>query len=317
MRKLLIAGTAATALAAAFPATGKCLDDLNKARDELSKNEQFKTWNASGRFEADYRRLVSAATIFSENNMEERCQDVVKGIRELATKLSSDAKTGDRATTTPAPTDNKSMAERDKATPGTTPPDKSTTERTPPPSGTTPPDRTTTERRDTTTPVPAPMPRRDTTTTERRDTTTTDRRDTTTTDRRQVLTSAKPMASATVSADALIGADVRNAEDKDLGEVADVELQGGNIQAVIVGRGGFLGLGASHYRIEPAKLRITGDNKIVVLDMTEDQIKAMPKVAKKDGRWVQDGDADKNRDTRTTDPQRRDTTAPANAPPRK
>jgi hypothetical protein len=137
-------------------------------------------------------------------------------------------------------------------------------------------------------------------------------------DRRQVLTSAQPMASATVSADALIGADVRNAEDKDLGEVADVELKGGNIQALIVGRGGFLGLGASHYRIEPAKLRITADNKIVVLDMTEDQIKAMPKVAKKDGRWVQDGERtnDRTRDTdKASDPQRRDTTAPGGTTP--
>src|SRR5688572_3698952 len=127
MRKLLIAGAAATALAAAFPATGKCLDDLNKARDELGKNEQFQQWNATGRFEADYRRLVSAATIFSENNMEDRCQDIVKGIRELASKLSTAAPgTGDRAMPAPPP-----------AT--TTPPDRTTTERTTPPSPATPP----------------------------------------------------------------------------------------------------------------------------------------------------------------------------------
>jgi hypothetical protein len=315
MRKLLIAGTAATALAAAFPATGKCLDDLNKARDELSKNEQFKQWNATGRFEADYRRLVAAATIFSENNLEDRCMDVVKGIRELASKVSADDKSAAPGSRT------------DRAAPGTG--DRAAT--TPPPAATTPPpattmpadrDRTTTEKSPTTT-TPAPgaterkaaEDRRDTTTTPRRDTTT-ERRDTTdrrdvNTDRKQVIASAQPMASATVSADALIGADVRNSEDRDLGEVSDVELKGGNIQAVIIGRGGFLGLGASHYRIEPAKLRITPDNKMIVVDMTEDQIKAMPKVTKKDGQWVMDTDRDRS------DTPRRDTNAPAPTQPRK
>ena len=108
------------------------------------------------------------------------------------------------------------------------------------------------------------------------------------------LRSAKPILDARLDWGSLAGTDVRNLSDEDLGEVRDVVMDKGQINAIVVERGGFLGMGQSHYLVPAGQVKITqrtdasGDRvaPIVVIEMTADQIKAMPPLTKKDGRWV-------------------------------
>lgn len=110
------------------------------------------------------------------------------------------------------------------------------------------------------------------------------------------LKSAQPLTNAEVGWSNLVGADVRNPADDDLGEVADLVMDKGRITAIIVERGGFLGMGQRHHMIATSNVMISlgtdaeGDARlpIVVIDMTPDQIKAMPSLRKQDGRWVND-----------------------------
>lgn len=108
------------------------------------------------------------------------------------------------------------------------------------------------------------------------------------------LRSAQPIADARLQWGSLVGIDVRNLADESLGEVEDVVMDKGQINAIVVERGGFLGIGQSYYLVPAAQVKIaqatdaSGDRvePIIVLDMTPDQIKAMPPLTKKDGRWV-------------------------------
>ena len=122
-------------------------------------------------------------------------------------------------------------------------------------------------------------------------------------DRRRQLQAAKALSEASVSAENLMGVDVRNMRDVDLGNVEDIVMEGGQIKSIVIERGGFLGLGGAYYEISPDKAKIatldaTGtrglDERIVVLEMTEQQIEGMPKVTKEEGRWV--GAADQGRE---------------------
>ena len=108
------------------------------------------------------------------------------------------------------------------------------------------------------------------------------------------LRSAQPIVDARLQWGSLAGIDVRNLADENLGEVEDVVMDKGQINAIIVERGGFLGIGQSYYLVPARQVKIVqgsdanGDRAepIVVLEMTADQIKAMPALTKKNGRWV-------------------------------
>jgi len=106
------------------------------------------------------------------------------------------------------------------------------------------------------------------------------------------LRSAQPILDARLQWGSLAGVDVRNLADESLGEVEDVVMDKGQINAIIVERGGFLGMGQSYYLVPAGQVKIAqgtdGDRMapIVVIEMTADQIKAMPPLTKKDGRWV-------------------------------
>lgn len=71
--------------------------------------------------------------------------------------------------------------------------------------------------------------------------------------RDSMLKAAKPITQARFSADNLENADVRNMEDEDLGDVSDVVMDKGKLSAIIVARGGFLGMGGTYYRLDAAK----------------------------------------------------------------
>jgi hypothetical protein len=46
-------------------------------------------------------------------------------------------------------------------------------------------------------------------------------------------------------------------------------------------------MGTDYHQIELAQVKITADAKTVVIDLAEEQAKALPKVAFKDGKWGQ------------------------------
>lgn len=110
------------------------------------------------------------------------------------------------------------------------------------------------------------------------------------------LRAAEAILDARVDWSALAGTDVRNLADEGLGEVEDVVMDKGQINGIIVVRGGFLGMGQGYYLVPASQVKIAqgtdaaGDEQspVVVIDMTSDQIKAMPALTRKDGRWVTD-----------------------------
>jgi hypothetical protein len=175
--------------------------------------------------------------------------------------------------------------------PNQPPPARTDTNRTPPPAGA---DR---DRRTTDAAPPARTTDRDTTRTER-------------------LRAAQPVNAAKVSFENLVGADVRNMSNEDLGDVEDFVMERGQVSYVVVARGGFLGMGVNYHMVPAKQVKIanlddTGRDKksrVLVLDLSADQMKAIPRVTKENGEWVATSD-----DRRTTTPDRR--TAPPDRAP--
>jgi sporulation protein YlmC with PRC-barrel domain len=122
------------------------------------------------------------------------------------------------------------------------------------------------------------------------------------------LTAAEPAEKLAVSGDALIGTEIRNTQDKKIGSVKDIILADGKITAIVVARGGVLGMGTDYHQVEFAQVKMTADMETVVIDLSEDQVKALPKLAYDDGKW---GPAKTAADRDRASPPR---TAPA-APP--
>jgi hypothetical protein len=101
--------------------------------------------------------------------------------------------------------------------------------------------------------------------------------------RPSTATPAAPAPAATAalpgSADAnkLIGQDIKNAENDSIGEVKSVRIGAdGKVDAVIVGVGGFLGMGEREVALDWKELRVSDDGRKVTANMTKDQLKAMP-----------------------------------------
>lgn len=105
---------------------------------------------------------------------------------------------------------------------------------------------------------------------------------------RQRLQAAVPLAEIDgVSAETLIGTDVRNMQNEDIGDVEDVITDKGKLAALVVTRGGFLGMGASYYKIEIDQVKATeGERGVVVIDMSADRLQSTQEVEKQDGKWV-------------------------------
>jgi sporulation protein YlmC with PRC-barrel domain len=80
-----------------------------------------------------------------------------------------------------------------------------------------------------------------------------------------------------VPADQLLGADVKNANNETIGEVESIYIdQNGKIQSVIVGVGGFLGLGQRDVEMNWNSLVVADGGDAVRTTMTKDQLKSMP-----------------------------------------
>ena len=226
--KLLMATVAATAILVSAPAFADCQKEMMKVTGELKKDKRVAEGYASGVISnGDIRRLRAAAMIFRQAGLEDRCTDVVAGMKELANK-SVDAY------------DKRRMAlDKDKAAKA--------------------------------------------------------RRDAEREKRMAYLKNARPIEGASMSMESVLGTTVHNTSDETLGTIEDVTFKDGRIQSVIVARGGFLGFGESHYRVDWSQLKVTTDGETIVLAVSEKMFEQMPKVEKEDGRWhatSADGKAD-------------------------
>jgi sporulation protein YlmC with PRC-barrel domain len=127
------------------------------------------------------------------------------------------------------------------------------------------------------------------------------------------LKSAEPAQKLAVSGDALIGTEVRNTNDQKLGSVKDIILTDGKISGIIVARGGVLGMGTDYHQVEFGQVKMTSDMETVVLDLAEEQVKALPKMAYEKGKW---GPAPAKAERDTTPPARTSPGAPPSTTPK-
>ncbi len=102
-----------------------------------------------------------------------------------------------------------------------------------------------------------------------------------------------------VRASDVIGLSIRNMQDESLGNVEDVILDAktGNIRYLLVGEGGFLGIGEDWVAIPWKKLKVGPDFDSAYLNMSQEAFKKAPKVTDRDlregdpARWMQSNDA--------------------------
>jgi sporulation protein YlmC with PRC-barrel domain len=82
-----------------------------------------------------------------------------------------------------------------------------------------------------------------------------------------------------LSADAVIGAKVKNKANETVGTVEDVYLdKSGSVQEVVVSVGGFLGVGKKDVAVKWSDFQVgrDGDSVVLTTNWTKDSLKAMP-----------------------------------------
>lgn len=100
-----------------------------------------------------------------------------------------------------------------------------------------------------------------------------------------VRTADRDLTATPAAADAnkLIGRSVTNKNNDTIGKIESVYLDAnGKVDSVIVGVGGFLGVGERYARLHWKDLKISDNGEKVMLDMTKDQLKAMAPYKYKD-----------------------------------
>ena len=99
---------------------------------------------------------------------------------------------------------------------------------------------------------------------------------------------AEASTSASTGADVskLIGRNVKNAQNETIGEIKSVYVnKDGKIDSVIVGVGGFLGIGERDVKLAWKDLNVTQGGEKVTVNMTKDQLKAMAPYKYSDTKW--------------------------------
>jgi sporulation protein YlmC with PRC-barrel domain len=90
-------------------------------------------------------------------------------------------------------------------------------------------------------------------------------------------TGALTRAPDAISAKQLIGAYVENSRGDKIGDVNSVYLdRDGKVRSVILGVGGFLGMGEHDVSVNWDSLSVSPDGKKLVTSLTKDQLQAMP-----------------------------------------
>ncbi|UTO27955.1 PRC-barrel domain-containing protein [Bartonella harrusi] len=87
-------------------------------------------------------------------------------------------------------------------------------------------------------------------------------------------------------ASSLIGANVYNIDDENIGEVKDIILRENNIAGFVIAVGGFLGLGESYVVVAPETIQMINDygKWKLITNATKDSLKQAP-TFKYEGRW--------------------------------
>lgn len=99
--------------------------------------------------------------------------------------------------------------------------------------------------------------------------------------RHEQLVTAQPVEEVedVIRIDDVIGADVRNMQDEDLGDIDDVVLgDDGTPQYVLISHGGFLGLGEDRVAVPWEDLQAVPQLDAFVLDVSEDVVENAPTV---------------------------------------
>jgi len=99
--------------------------------------------------------------------------------------------------------------------------------------------------------------------------------------RQELLLSAQPVSElgGNIRVDNVVGADLRNLRDEDLGDIKDVILnQDGELAYVLVGRGGFFGIGEQMVPLRWQDLKAVPQADTFLLDIPEDVFEQAPAV---------------------------------------
>jgi len=84
-------------------------------------------------------------------------------------------------------------------------------------------------------------------------------------------------AATDIDANKLIGRNIKNPQGDTVGKIDSVAIdQGGKVRAVIVGVGGFLGVGEKQVALPWESLSVGNNGEDVVANVTKDQLKALP-----------------------------------------
>ena len=84
----------------------------------------------------------------------------------------------------------------------------------------------------------------------------------------------------------LIGRNIKNADGDTIGEIKSVYISsGGTVDSVMVGVGGFLGVGEREVQLAWKDLQVADNGEKVTVNMTKDQLKAMAPYNYKDTSW--------------------------------
>ncbi|MBB5073229.1 sporulation protein YlmC with PRC-barrel domain [Bartonella callosciuri] len=88
-------------------------------------------------------------------------------------------------------------------------------------------------------------------------------------------------------ASSLIGANVYNIENENIGEVKDILLREKSIAGIVVAIGGILGIGESYVVVSPETIQMTNDygKWKLITNATKDSLKEAP-TFKYEGRWT-------------------------------
>jgi sporulation protein YlmC with PRC-barrel domain len=97
---------------------------------------------------------------------------------------------------------------------------------------------------------------------------------------------SKMAPSATADTRKLIGRNIKNADDETIGEIKSIYInKDGRVDSVMVGVGGFLGMGDREVRIAWSDLKITDNGEKVMVNMTKDELKAKPEYRYRNESW--------------------------------
>jgi sporulation protein YlmC with PRC-barrel domain len=81
-----------------------------------------------------------------------------------------------------------------------------------------------------------------------------------------------------MGADTLVGNDVCNKDDDDLGEVKEImlDMRNGQVSYAVLSFGGFLGMGEKLFAVPWAALKLDTENKRFVLDVNKERLESAP-----------------------------------------